>query len=273
MINARHAQLADAIEAAAFRDMVAALPPELARRLGMSCREIAGATLLFASNVPDVMFNRVIGLGVFQPATEADVDAVIAAYRVAGCRSYWVHCTPTALPADLPHWLQERGFQTPRRRTWAKMLRGADPPPRFETDLSVRAAKPEESAPVGEAVCEAFGMPSVFAAWLAGLAHRPAWHPYAAFDGSAVAGGGYLYVEGATAWLGVSSVRAPFRGRNAHRALMALRIRDAIAAGCTQIVTETGEPVGDEPNPSLANMYRCGFALVCSRANYASPSS
>jgi hypothetical protein len=49
---------------------------------------------------------------------------------------------------------------------------------------------------------------------------------------------------------------------------MAARIRPAIEAGCTAIVTETGEPVGDEPNPSLANMLRCGFVRVASRLNY-----
>jgi len=51
---------------------------------------------------------------------------------------------------------------------------------------------------------------------------------------------------------------------------MAARIRGAIEAGCTAIVTGTGEPVGDEPNPSLANMLRCGFARVGSRLNYES---
>jgi hypothetical protein len=52
---------------------------------------------------------------------------------------------------------------------------------------------------------------------------------------------------------------------------MARRISDAIAAGCRHIVTETGEPVGDEPNPSLSNMMRCGFRKVASRLNFQAP--
>ncbi|MGE5128347.1 MAG: hypothetical protein ACM3IK_01850, partial [Sphingomonadaceae bacterium] len=59
--------------------------------------------------------------------------------------------------------------------------------------------------------------------------------------------------------------------QRAHRALMTLRIREAIAAGAQRIFTETGEAVGDEANPSLANMQWCGFRRVCSRSNYASP--
>ena len=52
---------------------------------------------------------------------------------------------------------------------------------------------------------------------------------------------------------------------------MALRIRLAIEAGRTRITTETGEPVGDEPNPSLRNMAACGFAKVFARLNFVAP--
>ena len=51
------------------------------------------------------------------------------------------------------------------------------------------------------------------------------------------------------------------------RALLWRRIDDALAAGCTAVGTETGEPIHDEPNPSLVNMQRCGLRLVCSREN------
>ena len=52
---------------------------------------------------------------------------------------------------------------------------------------------------------------------------------------------------------------------------MAWRIREAIALGCSDIVTETGEPAGDEPNPSLRNMEACGFRRLVSRLNFAAP--
>jgi len=90
-----------------------------------------------------------------------------------------------------------------------------------------------------------------------------------ALAGAQVAGAGLLYVEGREAWLGAGGVLREFRGRGAHRALMALRIREAAAAGCARAFTETGEPIGEEPNPSLANMERCGFRRVCSRLNFA----
>jgi hypothetical protein len=54
---------------------------------------------------------------------------------------------------------------------------------------------------------------------------------------------------------------------------MSRRIADAIAGGAAAIATETGEPVSDEPNPSLANMRRCGFACMASRLNLVAPAA
>ena len=151
------------------------------------------------------------------------------------------------------------------------MLRGTEPVPEFDCSLEIRQAKPAEFAGVAAAVCAAFGMPPPFGAWFEALAHRECWRAYAALDGASVVGGGFLYRKDAHAWLGAGGVLPDYRGRNAHRVLMAMRIRDAIAAGCLHIVSETGEPIGDEANPSLTNMQRRGFRQVASRLNFAAP--
>jgi hypothetical protein len=67
------------------------------------------------------------------------------------------------------------------------------------------------------------------------------------------------------------AVRTSHRRRGGQGALMARRIADAVAAGARYLVTETGEPMADEPNPSLANMKRCGFVTVASRLNFVGP--
>ena len=87
-----------------------------------------------------------------------------------------------------------------------------------------------------------------------------------------VVGGGFVHLQGERAWLGVGGVRPTARGQRVHRTLMTLRIEQAIDAGCSEIATETGEPIGDEPNPSLQNMRACGFSQAYSRLNYAAPS-
>lgn len=269
--DAEVSRIADEIEVSAFRDLYAAAPRDLVANVGLETREVGGATLLIAPRIPEAMFNRAIALGMRQPAREGDVDAIVAAFRTAGSPNFWIHWTPTARPSDVPSWLSARGFALPPRRSWAKMIRGPENPPHFATDLDIRPVRENELPAVVAAICTAFGMPDAFAPWIVALAHRPGWRAYGAFEGAKAVGGGYTFTEHEVAWLGLGGVLREYRGRSAHRELMALRIREAAAAGCVHIVTETGEPIDEEPNPSLANMARCGFAKVCSRLNYAAP--
>ena len=66
-------RLADLIEARACADLYAAAPAAL-----QACSHaMAGATVLCLPTLPVSYFNRVVGLGNDQPATEADLDLVI----------------------------------------------------------------------------------------------------------------------------------------------------------------------------------------------------
>jgi GNAT superfamily N-acetyltransferase len=263
-------QFADAIEAAAYRDLYAAAPADFARSLRLQACDIGTATALVAGAVPEAFFNRVIGLGVHAAATPADLDRAAALYRGAGCARHWVHVTPAARPAELEAWLRQRGYAVAARRSWAKMVRTTAPPPVVQSPLEVRRALVHERGAVAAAITSAFDMPLPFATWFEAVMHRPNWRTYAAVSGGDVVGGGLLFFDATGAWLGAGGLRPDFRGRHAHRALMVLRINEAIDAGCARIATETGEPIDGEPNPSLANMAFCGFRKVCSRLNYAS---
>ncbi|HWP12044.1 MAG TPA: GNAT family N-acetyltransferase [Ramlibacter sp.] len=265
------AVIADEAEALAFADLYAAAPQPLGSRLGLRVERVADATLLLAPGLPSSMFNRAIGLGLRQPASTPEVDNIAAAYRGAGCRDWWLHWNPHASPAGFPSRLLQMGFTQPARRSWAKVLRGAEPPPHVPTDLKIAPATDAQAAPAIQAIVEAFGMPGLMAEWLGCLHGRPRWRLYAATDGEDVVGGGCLFTAGELAWLGMGAIRASHRRRGGQGALMARRIADAAEAGARHVVTETGEPIADESNPSLGNMKRCGFATVASRLNFAGP--
>lgn len=267
------AQAADAIEALAFADLFAALPAALQPRLGLQVRRVAGATALLARGLPTSMFNRVIGLGLERPAEEADIDALMAAFREAGGEPWWLHCSPHAQPQDLPQRLLARGFKVPARRSWAKVMRDNSPAPVIATDLQIEPATEATLADTAAAITQAFGMPPFMPAWIAALHGRPGWSVYTVKDAARPVGGGCMYIDGDIAWLGMGGVLDSHRRRGGQGALMAWRIADAIAAGCRRIATETGEPIGDESNPSLANMVRCGFVKVASRLNFEAPRS
>ena len=265
------AVVADDAEALAFADLFAAAPEALQARLGLRVEQVADATLLMAPAMPTPMFNRAIGLGLRREATMADVQAVIDAYRRAGSAGWWLHWNPHALPAHMPNRLTELGFTVPARRSWAKVLRGPEAPPVISTDLAVAPAADDQVDAVVHAIAQAFEMPPFMADWMARLHRRPGWRLYAVADGNQVVGGGSLFISGEMAWLGMGAVLPSHRRRGGQGALMALRIADAAAAGARYLVTETGEPLADEPNPSLANMHRCGFVTVASRSNFVGP--
>jgi len=71
-----HCRRADAAEAAAFADMYAAASGPFASAAGLRIEREAGATLLIAPGLPTPMFNRVIGFGTFEPATERSLDTL-----------------------------------------------------------------------------------------------------------------------------------------------------------------------------------------------------
>jgi hypothetical protein len=267
------AQRADEIEALAFADLFAALPAALQPRLGLQVRRVAGATALLARGLPSSMFNRVIGLGAERPAAEADIDALMAAYQEHGGQPWWLHCSPHAQPQDLPQRLLARGFIAPARRSWAKVMRDNAPAPIIASDLQIEPATGATLADTAAAITQAFGMPPFMPAWIAALHGRPGWTVYTVKDAAMAVGGGCLFMAGDTAWLGMGGLLDSHRRRGGQGALMARRIADAIAAGCRHIATEAGEPIGDEPNPSLANMVRCGFVTVGSRLNFEAPRS
>jgi GNAT superfamily N-acetyltransferase len=263
------AHMADDIEAAAYRDMYAAAPNTLVQALNLQSMQIGESTLLMANGIPDPVFSRVIGLGNNGAISDADVDAVIAAYRAAGIKGFWIHVNPVLAPADLIPRLERVGFKAPNRRAWAKMIRGATSPEIQESKFDIRPTQVSERAAVATAIASAFGMPPPFSAWINNMAAREKWTLIGAFDANEPVGGGLLFIEKPLAWLGLGGVLPQARGHNVHRAIMMHRIALAIEGGCTHVVTETGEPINNEPNPSLRNMYRCGFTRVCSRLNYA----
>jgi hypothetical protein len=104
--------------------------------------------------------------------------------------------------------------------------------------------------------------------WREALAGRPRWRTYVAYDATVPVAVGALYCRDGAAWLGVGATIPAWRRRGLQSALIARRIADAIAAGCRDIVAETGEPVEGEPSPAYANMLRNGFRVAYSRPNY-----
>ena len=262
---------ADLIEARAWSDWFAAIPPEFRSEFGFDVRTVADATLLIAPQIPMTLLNRAVGLGMTRPASADDVDAVVKAFVDAGCSTFGIGWGPYSEPAALAPYLDAM-FPTPVQRTFkAKMVRGTVPPSSPASDLRIVPVDRSLVAETDRAIACAQGAPFL-AGIVAPLFWRPRWHLYAAMDGDVVVGGAALFLDGDRAWLGMAGVLPEYRRRGGQTCLMVQRIRDAIAAGATRIFTETGEPSQAGANPSLNNMERCGFEKIVSRTQFIGPS-
>ena len=258
---------ADRIEARAWTDWFAAMPADLRMEFGIQVKSVADATLLLAPRLPSTLFNRAIGLGVTRPTTADDLDKVVKMFLDAGCAAFAVAWSQYSEPADLTGRLDAIFPSTAPRPRWAKMLRGTAPSPAAPSDLRIVPVDRSMAGETGRSIAQAYGMPAMAGA-VGALFWRPRWLLYAALERDAVVGGGALFLDGDDAWLGMGAMLPDYRRHGGHRALMAQRIRDALAAGATRIFSETGEPQEQGANPSLNNMERCGFGKVATRISF-----
>jgi len=250
---------AEQIELDAMRDLYEAPATADAGALGLTAGWIGGAWAFGSRGIPDVVFNRVLGLGVFSPARQDDLPRIAEGYRAAGIDRYLVHLAPQAQPAELGSWLEAEGHR-PFRRAWAKFARKAQwldaPGP---ATLAAVEIGPERAGEFARIILQAFGLPEAARPMVAALPGRSSWVCYLASDGGRPIGAAAMFARGREAWLGLGATDPSARGRGAQTLLLARRISDAARMGASEVYTETGEPVEGEPQTSYRNIVKAGF--------------
>lgn len=252
------------------RDMLVALhegaDADTRARLGMRLEEVDGALVATAAHDPSIMQNRALGLGLERPAGAATIDAIRERYRDAGVERFFLHVHPDARPANVRDLLAAAGLRSHRR--WMKFERGPGPVPEADSTLEVREIGAEHAPAFGRIAAAAFDLSPGAAALFRGLVGRPGMHLYMSFDGDTPAGTGLLYIDGDHAWTDWGATDPAYRGRGSQRALLARRVGDALEAGCTRLVTCTGEAVPGDPQHSYHNIEWVGFRPDYPRENW-----
>ena len=222
---------------------------------GREAIDVGGATCLRAPHAPESpMLNRMVGLGVDGPVDEAQLDDAIAAM---GDTSFYVAVSPSA-DAALDGLLEARGLEP----GWGWMLfdRGPSPAPSVETALRIVEVDAGALDAWAGVVATAYGLPDDTLPWFAAIPEIPAWHALLALDGDEPAAAAAVWIERHAAYFGIAGTLPEHRGKGGQGALFAARIEQALAAGCTTLVTETGELRDDSPSSSYRNIRRYGFA-------------
>lgn len=252
----------EGVEREAQADQRFAAPPRIREAVGLDACWIGDVLALTARRAGPPRWNRVDGLGVRSPASEALLDTLRDHFAWNEGR-FETNLAPFARPRVLREMLRARGFAKAAEEV--KWVRDARPAPPARTDLRIARASAAHASGIDETLGEAFGEGAAVTGWMAALIEREGWHVYVALDGPTVVATGSFFVRDGAAWLGIAGTRASHRGRGAQSALVSARIEGARAAGALWLTLETDDDTPEKPNPSHHNAARAGFAVAYRR--------
>lgn len=224
------------------------------------------ATCYASTYEPSILINRVLGIGSEYRPTLEQLRDIRSMYVDAGVSRFFLHVIPERIGDDYADLLTEAGYE--KYRGWMKFERGTDDVTAHATDLDIRRIGPEHVADFASIVGNAFDFGAGFQPAIAALADDPDWRLYMSFAGDTPAGTGGLYLENGVGYLDFGATHPEFRRRGSQTGLLCTRIRAALDAGCSSIVTMTGEAVAGDEQHSYRNIERAGFTEAYLRENW-----
>ncbi len=254
----------EGVEAAAFADLGHAGAG--LENLGLSQQVIGGALVSAATGDHHFLINRVIGLGVNEPATVETIRAFKDIFADTGAERYFVHVHGDSQPPELKALLQEEGLKPHRR--WMTFVQNGEAPPPSGSDLEVRLIGAEHGEDFGRIVAAGFDFGEATIPALARLPERPKWSVFMGFADGQPAAAGALFVDGGVGWCDFAATSKDFRRRGGQRAMLGARVQAAMDMGCDLIATETGEAAEGDPQHSYHNIQWAGFEEAYLRDNY-----
>jgi hypothetical protein len=213
-----------------------------------------------------VSYNRALGLGVHEPATEQILDEAISVFQDSNCANYSLQVCPLVVPENSPDWFASRGFIQGRK--WAKAYRGTDPLPDFTCDLRVESIGEEYADAYADVVSEVYGITPILRPMMKGIVGKPGWFHYLVFDGVKPVACASMFLTGELAWMGFAATLKSHRKRGAQTALTVSCFTDGMERGCKWFVVETKEDTPATPNPSFHTMMNTGFKLAYLQQSY-----
>lgn len=260
------ATAAELVERRAFEGWYQACRKAQPRLLDWSLVEVGDALCSISAAEPSILVNRVFGLGSASTPTLEQLKEIGHRYRDAGVSRFFLHVLPDRVDAATTALLTDAGYR--KYRGWMKFKRGPDAIRAPQTDLKVRRMRDDEAQAFATIVADAFDFRESSQPAIAALAGDSDWHLYMSFAGDTPAGTGGLYMRDGTGYLDWGATHPDFRRRGGQTAILSRRLKDAFAAGCTSVVTMTGEAVPGDEQHSYRNILKAGFAEDYLRENW-----
>jgi hypothetical protein len=270
----RHtAAVIEAAEARAWADMYAAAPAEFAGAAGMDAREVGGTLVLRWAATGRRYFSRTIGLGVTAPASEAQLDEILAGYRDASIDKFLVQSLPHCRPAAYEGWLGERGLEP--FDVQDRVVRGGEPyeavhPAQAARALAVECLDAKSGDEWAEFLQHVYRLDT--GAWLQALLDRRGWHQYVVRErGEIVAARGMYIGPDGMAWLGMDG---PVPGVHwddfaPDAALCAFMVEDGLRHGARGFIADIEAPSDAMDTPAYEYFGELGFRRPYARTHWA----
>ena len=262
------ASLVEFSEARAYARLVEGGTPALRERHGLSLHRIGSAYAFVASGLQDsLMLNRVIGLGLAEPATDDSFRKIDALYRAHGVRTYALELSQAAVFGAGTSDLRQLQF-VPFKQT-AMMYRSPQLLPAPDCQLAVQRVGPERAADFAEVCCTVFGFGDPYPELLRATFENAAWQHWLAFDGrTPVAAAILSHFDDRVSWIGWVSTLATHRGRGAQNAITASQLGACLDSGTRWVTLEAATGTKTRPSPSLKNYSRLGWTHAYDRVIY-----
>ncbi len=260
------ARIIERSEAAAYRSFIQAGGIEISQRFGFRAVASGSAIAVMADRVTSTLnLNRVLSLGVEEPADEDAVERIVKLYAESGA-PYAIELSPFAKPTEIKDWLRARRIR--RGIETAMLFRGATPAKPVKTAFRIAKTGPKEADQLTHLCCVNFNMPELIGPLIAATAELPGWRQWIVYDGATPVAGSLSYIENGICWLGWTSVVPSHRGRWCHALIVSTEINDAVEAGCEWITTETALSTKTRPDPAHHNLSLFGFTEAYLRPTY-----
>ena len=248
--------------AAYFQNM----PDDLSEKLGIGIRTDKNAVATSTAEIDILDFNRVIGLGLYQAVSDADLTEMIRFYRENGSKRFFVQVSPAARPENLAGQLLRQGFE--HYNNWVKLYRPVEKLPPGDTSLAVEQIGPDDADNFSGIIIRAFDWPEALIPLIAVPIGKPGWLHYLAYRDHTPVACAALFLREDIASLAFAATLPEARRLGAQSALINRRINDAAEAGCRWIISETAEEKPDKPVTSFRNLQKTGFRAGYLRPNY-----
>ena len=258
----------------AYVDFVTGAPVSLRETLGIGSMNTGSVHAMAMREDTSGFFNRAGGFGTDTPIDGNALARIRDFYRVQGVSQGRFVIAPPLLPAD---WetivgdlkltpggrVVKLGCETKAAQSAHDGISGLDP------SLHVGTVEPHQAHEWATVMMTAFGMSRTdMIAVAAACVGRPDWQQYAVWEGERIIAAGSLFVDGDFACMFGGGTLPDHRNRGAQSALLTVRARAALAAGCRWLVAETGAEGPGDHNPSLHNMRRAGLVPMYDRVTW-----